>query len=177
MNNSTMKILFSSAKANGTDIWATPDKLYQRIQKELLGDLLKFELDPCADSDNAKCSTFYTEIDNGLVQPWAKFKRIFVNCPYSEIALWVKKAHFEAEELRSLKCRDSAIVMLLPSRTDTIWWHQYVAKSNKIIFLKGRVKFGDSKNSAPFPSAIAVWRGDMDHTRNCSDVQFVDWRP
>lgn len=84
----------------------------------------------------------------GLKRGWGS--RTFINPPYSQLKAWCKKAYEE-----SLKGK--LIAMLIPSRTDTIAWHEYVMKAKEIRFIKGRLKFGDSKNSAPFPSAVIIF--------------------
>lgn len=123
--------MFSSANDN----WKTPDDVYNKLNTEF-----KFDFDPCPLNDSP-------EFD-GLSIEWGKSN--FVNPPYSDIARWCKKCYEE-----SLK--DKIVVMLIPSRTDTRYWHDYIMKAKEIRFIKGRLKFGNSKNSAPFPSAIIVF--------------------
>lgn len=163
--------LFSSAKNGGSDDWPTPEWLYNKITRETnLGR--PFVLDPCADATNKKCVKFYTIEDDGLKQPWAPYGKVFVNPPYSKVKNWVKKSFDESKLLKEL---DDVIVLLIPARTDTTWWHDYVAKAAQIYFLKGRVKFGDAKNSAPFPSAVVVFR-PYEAFKKVNEVHFVDWR-
>lgn len=135
--------LFSSA----SDEWSTPQALYDELNTEF-----KFTLDPCATAENAKCKKFYTIKDDGLVQCWGG-DRAFVNPPYSNIKAWVEKSVYESE-------RKGFVVMLIPARTDTKWFHEYIYKKPRveIHFIKGRLKFGDSKNSAPFPSMVVIFR-------------------
>lgn len=136
-----MSVHFSSA----TGQWSTPQDLFDRLDKRW-----QFELDVCADSSNAKCVRYFTEQANGLAQPWAPFT-CWMNPPYGRaIKHWIKKAYEEGQ-------RGATVVCLIPSRTDTAYWHDYVMKG-EIEFLRGRLKFGDAKNSAPFPSAIVVFR-------------------
>ena len=90
--------------------------------------------------------------ENGLEQSW-KGERVFCNPPYSEISKWCEKAFYESKNPNTL------IVMLIPSRTDTRYFHDYILHRAEIRFVKGRLKFGDSKNSAPFPSMIVIFRG------------------
>ncbi len=124
--------LFTSASSH----WTTPAGLYIELDKEV-----HFNDDPCP---------LIPEWD-GLRRPWGTTS--FVNPPYGrEIGKWVKKAWMEAEY------GDKTIVCLIPSRTDTRWWHDWVMKAHEIRFLRGRLKFGDATNSAPFPSAIAIFR-------------------
>ncbi len=178
MNQSNTLIpLFSSAKTTGTDNWSTPKALFDKIEEAVFSNALKFELDPCADELNTKCPKFYNEAMDGLKQPWASYKRVFVNFPYSEAKKWVKKAQEEVVALRSipdLAPGTSAIVMLVPARTDTVWWHNAIEGVNTIVFLKGRVKFGNAKSGAPFPSAILVYTEKT--PEDGPTVYFEDWR-
>jgi len=122
------RILFSSA----SDHWTTPLDLYSALNKEF-----HFNDDPCP---------LYAK--GGLERQWGK--RTFCNPPYSEIKTWIKYAYQQS-------LLGKIVVCLIPSRTDTKWWHEYVMKAKEIRFCKGRLKFGDSKNSAPFPSAIVIF--------------------
>lgn len=133
--------------------WETPDKVFNALNKEF-----NFTLDPCATDSNAKCSKYYTVSDNGLLKLW-KDEVVFCNPPYGrDIKDWIIKAHSERNSAKT-------IVMLLPSRTDTTWFHSYILKdANEIRFIKGRLKFGTSKNSAPFPSMIVVYHKESKRT-------------
>ena len=131
---------FSSA----TGEWETPQALFDELDRIFGG----FTLDPCATAENAKCARFFTREDDGLSQPWTG--KVFMNPPYGrEIGKWVRKAW--AESLKG-----ALVVCLLPARVDTRWWHEY-AKKGHVYFLQGRLKFGASLNSAPFPSAIVTF--------------------
>lgn len=133
------KALFSSA----SDEWSTPQDFFDKLNEEFC-----FDLDPCASDENHKCAVYHTEAENGLEQSWAG-NRVFCNPPYSNIGEWVAKA-----------ARERALtVMLIPARTDTRWFHAHIyQKPNvEIRFIKGRLKFGNSKNSAPFPSMIVIF--------------------
>lgn len=143
------KILFQKSTKD-SDCWETPDWLFEK-----LNEMFKFTLDPCATSQNAKCKLFFTIEDNGLAQWWGKHS-VFINPPYSDITSWVKKASEEAT------CK--VIVMLLPARTDTKWWHDYINDKAKYVFLKGRLKFKGGNFCAPFPSVLVFFHGDK--TRN-----------
>ena len=126
-----------------TDLWATPQATFDELNDEF-----SFTLDPCATKQNAKCEKFYTEKEDGLKQNWDG-EVVFMNPPYGrEIGKWVKKA-VESKAL---------VVMLLPARTDTRWFHDYIYQKCDIRFLKGRLKFGDAVNSAPFPSMVVISR-------------------
>lgn len=125
--------------------WATPQDLFDSLNHEF-----NFLLDVCATAENAKCARFFTKKENGLVQPWVG--TCFCNPPYgSQIRHWIEKAFRSSQE-------GATVVLLLPARTDTQYWHDYVTRASEIRFLKGRLRFGGSPNSAPFPSAIVVFR-------------------
>jgi len=133
-------VMFSSA----TDQWATPQAFFDEWDAHF-----RFELDVCADAQNAKCWRYFSEQDNGLFQEWAP-NRCWMNPPYGrEIGRWMQKAYEE-----SLK--GATVVCLVPARTDTAWWHDYAAKG-KVTFIRGRLRFGTATNSAPFPSAVVVF--------------------
>ena len=133
------KGLFTS----NTDLWATPKSFFDKMNEEF-----DFELDVCANAENAKCDRYFTEEIDGLKQDWKGV--CWMNPPYGrEIGKWVKKAYES-----SLK--GATVVCLLPARTDTKWWHDYCMKG-EIRLIRGRLKFGDSKNSAPFPSAVVIF--------------------
>ncbi len=140
------KIMFSSMNLE----WRTPKKLFKRLEKEFGG----FDLDPATDKDNPLGTPYYfTKKDNGLRQKW--FGKVFLNPPYGkEIGKWIKKAY---EETKVCKNAD-LVVCLIPSRTDTKWWHDYVMKADEIRFIRSRLKFEGANNSAPFPSAIIIFR-------------------
>ena len=142
MNKTTQKTLFSSNSSE----WATPQDFFNKLDWRFG----KFTLDPCATGDNHKTKKYYTLADNGLDQDWGG-ETVFVNPPYSHISLWIEKAYRESQK------PGTKVVMLIPSRTDTKYWHNYVMKSREIHFIKGRLKCGDSKNAAPFPSAVVVF--------------------
>lgn len=128
---------------SNTDMWATPQKFFDELDNEF-----RFTLDPCALPENAKCEKYFTPEDDGLSKDW-NGETIFCNPPYGkEIGKWVKKCS------ETIGTR----VALLPARTDTKWFHDYIYGKAEIRFVKGRLKFGDSKNSAPFPSMVAIWR-------------------
>lgn len=139
-----MNVHFSSK----TNDWSTPQDFFDKLNAEY-----GFNLDTCATSSNAKCEKYFTEEDDGLKQSWGGYK-VFCNPPYGrELGKWVKKAYEEAMDQRT------TIVMLIPARTDTKYFHQYIylRQNVKIRFLKGRLKFGGSKNSAPFPSMLVIF--------------------
>ena len=133
-----------------TNEWYTPHDFYSELNKEF-----NFNLDPCATHENKKCETYYTKEENGLNKSWGGYN-VFMNPPYGrEIKHWVKKAYEE-----SLK-DNTIVVCLIPSRTDTSYWHDFIfGKATDIRFLRGRLKFGGSKNPAPFPSAVIVFSSE-----------------
>jgi len=132
-----------------TDLWETPQDLFDRLNAEH-----GFTLDVCAIPEDAKCSRYFTPEADELKQDW-KDHVCWMNPPYGrEIGKWVKKA-YEATFM-DWQHTGAKVVCLLPARTDTAWWHDFVAKG-KVTFLRGRLKFGGHKNNAPFPSAIVVF--------------------
>lgn len=135
-------IMFSSA----TDLWSTPQDFFDELNAEF-----NFTLDPCATRENAKCARFFTVEDDGLKQDW-QGETVFCNPPYGrEIGKWVKKCYEESKK------PGTTVVMLIPARTDTSYFHDYIyGKAREIRFIRGRLKFGDAKNSAPFPSMVVV---------------------
>lgn len=137
------EVMFSSK----SDEYATPQELYNLLNKEFC-----FDLDPCSTDENCKCAAHYTKADNGLEKNWGGC-RVFCNPPYSDISSWVEKCYREG-------CKDNTlVVMLIPSRTDTKYFHNFILNRAEIRFIKGRLKFGDSVNAAPFPSMIVIFRG------------------
>lgn len=123
--------------------WATPQALFDTLNQEFL-----FTLDPCADDMNHKCDRYYTEEQDGLLQDWTG-ETVFCNPPYGKcLKRWVEKCATE----------DATVVMLVPARTDTEWFHRWVYGKAEIRFIKGRLRFNGSKTGAPFPSMICVYR-------------------
>ena len=136
------KVLFSSKNTE----WETPQELFDKLDT-----YFKFELDVCATKENAKCSKFFTIEDNALAKDWNS-TTCWMNPPYGRgLYTWVKKAYTE-----SLKHK-STVVCLLPARVDTRWWHDFCNYA-EYKFLKGRLKFSNSSNAAPFPSVLVVFR-------------------
>lgn len=135
-------VMFSSA----TGEWETPQDLF-----DFLDGLFHFTLDAAASVENAKCARYFTKEDDALVQTWSG--RVWVNPPYGrEIGGFVEKG------ARSVFSRDAeVVVMLLPARTDTAWWHDWVMSAQEIWLIRGRLKFGGAKNCAPFPSCVVVF--------------------
>lgn len=138
-------VMWSSNKMD----WSTPQDFYNELNKEF-----HFTLDPCADDHNYKCKKYYTKEQDGLLQDWSG-EIVFCNPPYGRsIKNWVRKCF---KECYAGDCR--CAVMLIPARTDTIWFHDYVYNKAEIRFVKGRLKFGNQQKDAPFPSMVVVYRG------------------
>lgn len=137
------KLMFSSK----TDKWSTPQSFFDELDKEF-----NFTLDPCADELNHKCKKYFTEEQDGLIQDWSG-ETVFCNPPYGnkETGLWTKKCYEE-----SLK-PNTTVVLLIPARTDRKSFHDYIYGKAEIRFIKGRLKFGEKKNTAPFPSMVVVF--------------------
>lgn len=135
-------VLFSSK----SDEYETPQDVFNALDAEF-----HFNLDPCSTDENHKCQVWFTKEENGLCQDWGGY-RVFCNPPYSRISEWVEKCYQESRKDGTL------VVMLIPARTDTRYFHDYILHRSEIRFIKGRLKFGDSKNSAPFPSMVVIFR-------------------
>lgn len=137
--------------SSNSNEWATPQGFYDELHKEF-----NFNLDPCSTHDNKKCDTYYTKAENGLLQDWGGY-RVFVNPPYGrDIKDWVKKSYEE-----SLK-PNTQVVMLIPARTDTTYFHDYIYGKAELRFIRGRLKFvkdGIEGESAPFPSMVVIFKG------------------
>ena len=139
-----MNVHFSSK----TDLWYTPQDFYDKLDAEFC-----FELDVCATDDNHKCAKYFTKETDGLSQDWQGV--VWMNPPYGrEIKAWMEKAYRSCVENRA------TVVCLVPSRTDTAWFQDFAMKG-EVRFIRGRLKFGGSKNSAPFPSAVVVFHPDQ----------------
>tara|TARA_Y100000296_G_scaffold52720_1_gene60325 strand:+ start:1356 stop:1889 length:534 start_codon:yes stop_codon:yes gene_type:complete len=137
---------FSSASAE----WDTPQAFFDKLDKQF-----QFTLDPCATPASAKCDKYFTEEDDGLAQDW-RGHTVFVNPPYGRgIGAWLKKGYQESKQ------HNTTVVMLVPARTDTKWWHDYVMKAKEVHLVRGRLKFGGSENAAPFPSAVVVFHSNV----------------
>ena len=137
-----MSVHFSSK----TDLWATPQDFFDKVAAEHG----PFDLDVCALRENAKAPVFFTPEDDVLKQEW--FGKCWMNPPYGrEIGDWMRKAYEAGQQ-------GAMVVCLVPARTDTRWWHDYAIKG-AVTFIKGRLKFGDAKANAPFPSALVIFGG------------------
>jgi len=149
MNKQTQKTMFSSE----SNEWGTPQMFFDKLNR-MYGP---FTLDAAASDDNYKVERYYTKADNALSKNWSGNK-VFLNSPYGrELKKWVKKAYEEGQKNHTM------VVMLIPARTDTRYWHDYVMKADEILFVRGRLKFTksvqtDKLDPAPFPSAVVVFR-------------------
>lgn len=157
------KTLFSSA----TEEWATPQDLF-----DYWDSVFHFNIDVCATPENAKCSKFFTKEGDALKQDWKDYI-CWMNPPYGKnIYQWVEKAYHSAK-------RGALVVCLLPARTDTRYFHDFCCKGY-VVFLKGRLKFGGSKNPAPFPSMVVVFCpkhlvvGDMENGSMMDKIYMQD---
>jgi phage N-6-adenine-methyltransferase len=154
MNNALM---WSKA----SDEWSTPDTLFAVLNAEFA-----FALDAAATTDNRKVQNYFgldhqvPEYRNALVLAWNRGGPVWLNPPYSKCRAFIKKASEEA-------ARGATVVCLVPSRTDTRWWHEYIWDRSRhqprpgveVRFLKGRLKFAGAAAGAPFPSVVIVFRG------------------
>ena len=143
------KALFTSNKQN----WETPQGLFDKLNSEF-----NFDLDAAASDENHKCENYFTEEQNALEQDWSKYKSIFINPPYdSKLQTEFLKKAYETN-----KTYGNNIVLLIPARTDTARWHDYIFNKADIRFLRGRIKFEvdgvPHKDPAPFPSAIIIYK-------------------
>ncbi len=143
-------LMFSRA----TDEWATPQATFDALHAEF-----GFALDAAASADNHKCAVYMTQEIDALTQDWRPFGSVWLNPPYSKCSEFIAKA---AEEAR----KGCTVVCLVPSRTDTRWWHEHVWDAAQhrprpgveVRFIKGRLKFGGATAGAPFPSVVIIFR-------------------
>lgn len=140
--------------------WKYHNDFELRLLKQTIDDFFReldqefhFNLDPCANEQNHKCEKYFTKEDNGLSKDWGGY-RVFCNPPYGRaITDWVEKAYREGTKDNTI------VVMLIPARTDTRYFHDFIQHRSEIRFVKGRLKFGNSKQAAPFPSMVVIFRG------------------
>jgi transcriptional regulator with XRE-family HTH domain len=151
---STKAFYAHAGNSSTSEHWETP--------KELLEPLYSvfgvFDLDPCSPTSNfrtapVKAKVHYTQDDDGLSLPW--FGTVFMNPPYGRsLSRWTAKAKVEVEQGNA-----EMVIALLPARPDTHYWHRDIAGSTSVFFLKGRLKFGNTEQVAPFPSCLVLWGG------------------
>lgn len=129
-----------------TDEWETPQDFFEDLNREF-----EFDLDVCAIPENAKCERYFSPEIDGLVQEWNGV--CWMNPPYGrQIGKWVRKAY------ETFIFEGNTVVCLLPARTDTKWFHDYILGKAEIRFVKGRLKFGGSSGNAPFPNMVVVFK-------------------
>lgn len=129
-----------------TDNWATPQDFFDNLNEEF-----HFTLDPCANEENHKCDLFFTKEQDGLTKDWGGHV-VFCNPPYGKkIAEWVRYSYEQSQK------PNTTVVMLIPARTDTRYFHNYIYGKAEIRFIKGRLKFGDATTAAPFPSMVVIY--------------------
>ncbi|WP_084174987.1 phage N-6-adenine-methyltransferase [Afifella pfennigii] len=148
-------MVHQSLYSSRTEEWETPPALFERLDR-----IFGFRLDACASPANRKCETWFSAADNALERSWAEHGRVWLNPPYGRrIAGFMRKAFEESQ-------KGALVVALVPARTDTLWWHEWVNGKADIVFLKGRLKYLDEnrreRSPAPFPSALVVYQPDLD---------------
>ena len=145
--------MFSSQRTD----WETPKELFDELDREF-----HFTLDPASTDENAVCKKHFTPREDGLTQSWHG-ETVFCNPPYGrDLPVWIEKAATEAR-------KGATVVMLIPARTDTKAFHDFIYGKAEIRFLKGRLKVGlggVSSDAAPFPSMVVVFRPEVDNERN-----------
>jgi site-specific DNA-methyltransferase (adenine-specific) len=144
--------------------WATPKNFF-----DLLDHRFHFTLDPCASDTNHKCNKYYTVKDNGLAISW-QGETAFVNPPFSESTKWIEKSWRESTKPKT------EVIMIIPARTDTIYWHKYIMPfAYQIWFCKGRVNFEldgqKPKNGSTFPLAVVIFN----EAKRLSLPMFKSW--
>jgi phage N-6-adenine-methyltransferase len=129
--------------------WTTPDELFESVSSEF-----DFTLDAAADSINTRCSKFFTVADDGLKQDWGEHC-VWLNPPYGEsggkLSDWIKKAAHAA-------AKGATVVMLIPARTNTSWFHDICLRYGEVRFIRGRPKFGGAKHGLPQPLCFVIFR-------------------
>jgi len=157
-----LKVMFSS----DSNEWETPKWLFNALNDEF-----NFDLDPCASAENALAVHYFNKYSNCLTHSWAPFESVFCNPPYGrDLKKFVKKCY---EEFYNGDVQN--VVMLVPARTDTKYFHDYVLNQCRIIFIKGRLKFttnGIESGPAPFPSMICVYTRDEKILEDCKLLEY-----
>ena len=141
-------MITSGMMSSNTPEWATPQSFFDELNREF-----SFTLDPCSTHENAKCEKHFTKEEDVLSKDWGGGS-VFCNPPYGrELPKWVKKCYDES--------RHATVVMLIPARTDTSYFHDYIYHKAEIRFVRGRLKFNDGKLGAPFPSMVVIFRASQ----------------
>ena len=147
-------VIHQSLYSSRSEDWPTPADFFALLHAEF-----SFTLDACATRENAKCRRYFTKATNGLLRPWGT-ETVFCNPPYGKhMREWARKC-FEASQ------RGATVVLLAHARTDTRWFHDWVYGKAQLRFVKGRLKFGDGRQSAPFPSLVAIYTPSGPHQRD-----------
>ncbi len=141
-----MTLLSTILTKKGDPVQSTPAWLYRELDAEF-----EFQLDVCASPDNAKCESYFTEADDGLAQAWGE-RACWMNPPFNGAGVWIERAWYAAKD------EGATVVCILPVWSDLSWWHRFVLLADEIRFIRGRVKFGNWKNAAPFPLCVVVFR-------------------
>jgi len=153
--------------SDDTDEWATPPDLLRPLDRAVGG----FDLDPCSGAEERSIAPeTYSEEDDGLARPW--FGSVWCNPPYSAADDWADKARGEAS-------RDEVdtVVLLLASRTSTAWFQDRTAEGDRVCFIRGRLRFGDAEDDAPFPSLLIVFGDVPEALDRVLRVKGVTFRP
>lgn len=153
--------------SSGKDDWETPTELFEYFNMIAA----EFNLDAAADPVNTKCDNFFTEEMNALERDWNVFGYetiVWLNPPYSQNKEFIKKAFDQSKIVDSVWC-------LLPVRTCTHWWHDYVMKAEAIYFIRGRVTFEGADNGAPFPSCVVVFTGQDSEMPEVISVDITEF--
>jgi phage N-6-adenine-methyltransferase len=143
--------LLSSAKMD----WQTPDEVLDLVRQ--VGTIA---LDPCTTAENPTGAQYaLTPVEDGLSHPWWVYDTVglvYVNPPYGRsLPAWAEKCAVEGPVCRG------GLVMLVPARPDTRWWRRCVDTAQAVAFWRGRLRFKGAPASAPFPSALIYWGGDV----------------
>jgi phage N-6-adenine-methyltransferase len=167
-----LKFFTHAATSSAYHGWCTPKEILQTLY-QVFG---RFDLDPCSPTSNprkapVRARVHYTVDDDGLSLPW--HGSVFLNPPYGRtLSAWTAKARDEFAAGNA-----TLIVAVLPARTDTRWWHDDIATVATVLFLRGRLAFDDSGQSAPFPSALVVWGGTPEQLTALHDALPNAWMP
>ncbi len=139
-------MVFNTRTENSKDHWETPQYFYDLLDKEF-----GFTLDAASSDSNHKCENYFTEKEDGLVQSWT-YHNVFCNPPYDAIDKWIEKGFREGQK--------TLVVMLIPVRTDTQYWHKYIMKAKEVRLCKGRISFeinGKAQGSPNFASCVVIF--------------------
>ncbi len=162
-----MTKVYHTSKSDG---WGTPAPLF-----ELLHEEFKFSLDAAATKQSALCWKFITPGQDALSFDWADRighrETVFLNPPYSLNAQFMEAALENSVHL-------GAVVCLLPVRTGTRWWQEYVPQSDEVRLIGGRLKFEGAEQGAPFDSCVVVFRGSQSYANFAylRQPRFTHWK-